>query len=460
MECTLQADDQTNVPITFVADDDLKATHITLLMGGNGTSKSRLLAACIDHFLGTYEGPSSRKRSGSTFSCATLRSVGPGTDGGPAKMLALSNLVRDRFPYFRNDEADEFYSYLGVRQGTNLTTTGALDQSVGEAVISTVGDSSKLARLRRWLHIFFPGAEIGIAFPRITLAQMKSYASADDGRMRLERRLAGAGRPFRPPLFDDIPGGLAALADRAQSLFRLMLDHPNAETVSDAAGREVALVSLEGSKPLAELTRIYDGVRYSEAARLGIRPSLYIYQDRWMGFDQLSSGEQNLFSVGAKLIAHAVPQSFILIDEPEVSLNVSWQQRYVDLIRESLTDAPGCHVLIATHSPHFVSGLGEGQGSILLVKKEGQRLVYETRSAAYEAWGSEAVLYDVLDVPSASSFAFNREVVNILTEIQNNTRDIGLIDAFLGKTERLIFSDSEPLGKVVSEIRKYRQRIQ
>lgn len=461
LECTLDAGVQSEIPITFVAEDDPKATHITLLMGGNGTSKSRLLAACIDHFLGVYEGPSAKKKPAPTFFCSALRSVGPGGAGRPSKILALSNLVRDRFPYFRNEEADDFYSYLGVRQGTNLTTTGALDQSVGEAVISAMGDSSKLMRLRRWLHIFFPGAEIGIAFPRISRAQMKSYATAEDGLQRLERRLAGPGRsPFSPSLFDEAPGELSVLAERARSLFRLILDHRNAETVSDASGREVALVSLDGSRPLAELARTYDGLRVSEAARMGVRPSLYIYQHHWIGFDQLSSGEQNLLSVGAKLIAYAVPHSFILIDEPEVSLNVSWQQRYVDLVRESLLDAPGCHVIIATHSPHFVSGLSEGQGSILLVKREGQQLVYETRPAAYEAWGSEAVLYDVLDVPSASSFAFNREVVSILTEIQNNTRDIALIDAFLRKAERLIFSDNEPLGKVVDEIRKYRQRIQ
>ncbi len=460
LECRLETSNQHDVPVSFVSDEASDGTHITLLMGSNGTSKSRLLAACVESLLGAHESPRHRKRGSPSFWCSMVRSSGGDESGKPARILALSNLVRDRFPFLRSDEMGDFYRYLGVRQGTNLTTTGALDQSVGEAVISAMGDAAKLGRLRSWLHIFFPEAEIGIGFPRISRAQMQSYVDGDDGLARLARRLAGPGSSFRrASRMDEDPGSTAELAQRAQLLFRLVLGDQDAETVADSLGRDVALVSLERAGPLAEIARTYDGLRQSAAGRMGVRPSLYIYSKSWIGFDQLSSGEQNLLSVGAKLIAYAVPQSLILIDEPEVSLNVSWQQRYIDLIRESLAGASGCHVIIATHSPHFISGLDEAQGSIVVVRRMEDELSYDMRPAAYEAWGSEAVLYEVLDVPSASSFAFNKELVKVLSYIQAGLQDPSPIDTFLMKVERLHFDENEPLGEVVREIRKYREAL-
>jgi predicted ATP-dependent endonuclease of OLD family len=52
-------------------------------------------------------------------------------------------------------------------------------------------------------------------------------------------------------------------------------------------------------------------------------------------------------------------QYILLMDEPEISLHIGWQQRLIDIIREL---NPNCQLIIATHSPSI---FGEGWGDKL-----------------------------------------------------------------------------------------------
>lgn len=180
----------------------------------------------------------------------------------------------------------------------------------------------------------------------------------------------------------------------------------------------------------------------------------------WIEFGQLSSGEQNIISTGAKLIAHAEPGCLIAIDEPEVSLNTSWQQHYTDLVLQSLAQAVGSHVLIATHSPHLIASLPAGEASIVLIEKDGEHLKTSTVDAEFEGWGAESILYQILDIPSASSFNFQRELAGVLLHIQKNGRDRSLLDAFLEKAERLSLEGAEALTRVVGSIKEYRDALE
>jgi predicted ATP-binding protein involved in virulence len=69
--------------------------------------------------------------------------------------------------------------------------------------------------------------------------------------------------------------------------------------------------------------------------------------------DMLSSGEQNELILIYELLFKAKPNSLILIDEPEISLHISWQIQFLkDMIDISkITD---CKMIIATHSPDII----------------------------------------------------------------------------------------------------------
>ena len=70
---------------------------------------------------------------------------------------------------------------------------------------------------------------------------------------------------------------------------------------------------------------------------------------------KLSSGEQNLLILYYNLIFKSNSKTILLIDEPENSLHVAWQERMLDDYIE-MAKTTGCQIVMATHSPTFVHG--------------------------------------------------------------------------------------------------------
>ncbi|HAN3395992.1 TPA: AAA family ATPase, partial [Escherichia coli] len=69
----------------------------------------------------------------------------------------------------------------------------------------------------------------------------------------------------------------------------------------------------------------------------------------------LSSGEQNQIVLLFNLIFDFVSQKVILIDEPEISLHVAWQQTFLDSLKKIQKINKYEKVIIATHSPQVIS---------------------------------------------------------------------------------------------------------
>ncbi len=67
----------------------------------------------------------------------------------------------------------------------------------------------------------------------------------------------------------------------------------------------------------------------------------------------LSSGEQHEIVLAYDLLFKTVPNSLVLIDEPELSLHPSWQKRFLPDLLEIVKIA-NFDVIIATHSPYIV----------------------------------------------------------------------------------------------------------
>ena len=69
---------------------------------------------------------------------------------------------------------------------------------------------------------------------------------------------------------------------------------------------------------------------------------------------RLSSGEQHLLVLFSKLLFEVPEGSLVLIDEPELSLHVTWQREFLNDLQRivSLVDMD---VLLATHSPQIVN---------------------------------------------------------------------------------------------------------
>lgn len=69
---------------------------------------------------------------------------------------------------------------------------------------------------------------------------------------------------------------------------------------------------------------------------------------------KLSSGEQNELILFYELIFKSSRGDMIFIDEPEVSLHISWQNKFIDDLKE-VTSINEVSIVIATHSPDIIN---------------------------------------------------------------------------------------------------------
>ncbi len=69
----------------------------------------------------------------------------------------------------------------------------------------------------------------------------------------------------------------------------------------------------------------------------------------------LSSGEKNDFVMFYNLIFGSPQNSLVLVDEPEISLHIEWQEDYLDRLIE-ICEMNHLQAIVATHSPNIING--------------------------------------------------------------------------------------------------------
>ena len=88
--------------------------------------------------------------------------------------------------------------------------------------------------------------------------------------------------------------------------------------------------------------------------------------------DKLSTGEKTLLSKVLYFYLEKIYFHLILIDEPELSLHPSWQNKVLK-IYENFALKNNCQIIIATHSPHIIGSAKPEY--IRLLKKEDNKIV-------------------------------------------------------------------------------------
>ena len=87
-----------------------------------------------------------------------------------------------------------------------------------------------------------------------------------------------------------------------------------------------------------------------------------VHTGKLLSLNNLSSGEKQMISIFARLYLNPQVRYIILIDEPELSLSIEWQKKFlVDVF-----SSDSCAQLVAiTHSPYiFENELDEYAGSL------------------------------------------------------------------------------------------------
>lgn len=64
-----------------------------------------------------------------------------------------------------------------------------------------------------------------------------------------------------------------------------------------------------------------------------------------------SSGEQAVVLTFLGIASEIEDCSLVIIDEPEISLHPEWQEKFIELLNSTFSGHRGCHFILATHSP-------------------------------------------------------------------------------------------------------------
>lgn len=81
---------------------------------------------------------------------------------------------------------------------------------------------------------------------------------------------------------------------------------------------------------------------------------------------RLSSGERHLLTFLATILLMGEEQGFILLDEPEISLDIEWQEKLLSTISKL---APNSQIIVASHSPSIMGDYFDESVEIILSEK-------------------------------------------------------------------------------------------
>ena len=111
----------------------------------------------------------------------------------------------------------------------------------------------------------------------------------------------------------------------------------------------------EKDKRLAMLVELLNGHFSFKTVFTDAKSGLVIlsHEGRLIPVISLSSGEQHQLVLFSKLLFDIPPNSLVLIDEPELSLHVTWQHEFLNDLKR-IIDLCDFDVLLATHSPQIV----------------------------------------------------------------------------------------------------------
>ncbi len=142
------------------------------------------------------------------------------------------------------------------------------------------------------------------------------------------------------------------------------LEIPDLESVDEVKRDVLAVYAQDAKNKLAIFDELYDKVNtFIEIANsrflhkhVAVNPKgLMVYKedDTPLDLEKLSSGEQHELVMLYELLFRAPKNSLILIDEPEISLHVDWQEKWLKDL-ERIANLSDFRAIVATHSPEII----------------------------------------------------------------------------------------------------------
>ena len=158
---------------------------------------------------------------------------------------------------------------------------------------------------------------------------------------------------------DGAPNYVEALAEPSElpAGVSLVLLRP-LDALMNGVGEYLPL-ALSRGEAFQQVIDVLDDLFAGTAKRVGVENGeLVFYQaGQTLGFSKLSTGEKQLLLILLRVFLTQGSPAVVFLDEPEVSLHISWQRQIIDVIQKL---NPQTQLFITSHSPSiFSSGWGD-----------------------------------------------------------------------------------------------------
>jgi len=170
--------------------------------------------------------------------------------------------------------------------------------------------------------------------------------------------------------------------------------------------------------------------------------------------DELSTGEKTLLSKVLYLYFQDYKDKVVLIDEPELSLHPSWQNKVLK-IYENFAKENNCQIIIATHSPHII---GSAKPEYLRVLKKVNDKIEVAKYTKSYGLEFNKILTDIMGAETRVSDVSERlsKIKSLIIQNDFNSDEFKTIWSDL---ERLIGIDNIDLRLLKLEIASRKKNV-
>ncbi|PSW16881.1 hypothetical protein C9I98_20250 [Photobacterium sanctipauli] len=426
-----------NVYNVASGEEQTNQNTFSIVIGKNGTGKSRLLAKVATTFLGVkkYTQNHSKLKHHKTEELTfinqnkqvTIKSgKGKGgkiyernrrtKDNMCKKLITASISPFDKFPLPKKStnhlSNDNFYSYIGFKTDKSSLS----EQNLLTRFATSIVSSRSNVAVKRTLRLLGYKSDITIKFKH----NLERYFQRN--------RLAYNSRTFNELVLNnkDLYSRVLADENHLMSYYILQELSQNSQTkigkktLSDLIGEKDLPEIYSTNSDLEEKTKI--SLVNSLDLNISTVQSITLRKknsNQRLTLDDASSGERSLLLLVCSIASQINNNSLILIDEPEISLHPEWQETFIDLIYNAFSHYKRCHFIIATHSPLIISDLPESGCYILNMDKN-----QTVESKGYFNKSVDFQLARLFSTPGYQNEYLNRLCISVLSTFAKG----GIID--------------------------------
>ncbi len=435
---------------------DKSENYFSLIVGNNGTGKSRLLGSITKALTGKYKSKRSNLFFFSQFE----------TTKEPSKIIALSNSLSDKFPmdksFHHNQDfnyREQSYNYLGTRGRMGASSR----QLMRKAIDILLENYSNKSISKSYRHVFdyldyLPVIKLDYRIIQRELTEIsndiitpKSILEYIDKRKKYTGFRQSIYEHFEERYGDRIPeicDFLNKLRFQEKNIFELTIDFSSSNIRRINRNNEI----------YEEDIRIYETLNILRKINMirGFEVKVYKKGNQEFNFGDASSGEANILTTMISLIPLVENDCCVLIDEPEISLHPSWQYRYIELLTNIFQSFKGCHIIIASHSHFIVSDLPIDNSSVITLELIDGVVKSTLLPNSTFGWSAEDILLNIFDMPTTRNYYISTivsEALGLLADNKKSTKRFEEIKDELITIEPKLKKD-DPLKTVIKTVLK------